>query len=166
MNSISDITSKLASKIFLNVNGPTNMNDLEAFTLQTIREILQEWLESSEETQPKLRTRCSECGSFANYVSKRVGFFQSRFGPLRYKRAYYVCPNCHQSTYPLDERLDPVESLARLRAKLAEGKSLPVAEIAKDWGLGSLKFPPSNHAFDFNLTSPVKSGLVTNYLHQ
>jgi hypothetical protein len=38
----------------------------------------------------------------------------------------------------LDERINPVESLAKLRAKIAAGKSLPVAEMADAWGLGSL----------------------------
>jgi hypothetical protein len=42
----------------------------------------------------------------------------------------------------MDERLNPVESLARLRTKIAAGKSLPVAELAQAWSLGKLKnFP-------------------------
>lgn len=143
MDNINHITTKLAGSDFLNCDKFSNLEDLEAFTTQKVRNILQEWLESSEDSLPKPQTRCRECGNFANYVSKRVGFIQSRFGLLRYKRAYYVCPHCHQSTCPLDERLDPIESLSRLRSKLADGKSLLVAEIAKDWGLGSLQVVPS-----------------------
>jgi len=57
---------------------------------------------------------------------------------VRYRRAHYVCPNCYHSTYPLDERLDPNASLARLRKRLADGVPLPVGEIARAWGLGTL----------------------------
>lgn len=49
-----------------------------------------------------------------------------------------MCPHCHHSTCPLDERLDPYTSLAKLRTQIAAGKSLPVDELAKSWGLGSL----------------------------
>jgi len=39
----------------------------------------------------------------------------------------------------LDERVDPYASLARLRTRIAAGMSLPVDELAKAWGLGSMK---------------------------
>lgn len=143
MNKIGDVTKNFADNITLNTKELSNFYDLEAITLQMARNILQNWLENSEGASPNPQTRCSGCGNFANYVSKRVGFMRSQFGLLRYRRAYYVCPHCHQSTCPMDERLDPVESLARLRAKVAAGKQLPVADIAKDWGLGSLNIVPS-----------------------
>lgn len=166
MDNNSEMTTKFSGIRNLTIKVPADIHELEDITMKFVRETLQDWLESSEETEPKSQSRCCECGNFANFVSKRVGFIRSQFGLLRYKRAYYVCPHCHQSTCPLDERLDPVESLARLRAKLAEGIQLPVAEIARDWGLGSLDITPSNHAKDLQWTVPVKRGLVTNYLHQ
>jgi hypothetical protein len=164
MNNISDYTINLADSKRLTTIKPVNIDDLEAITNQIARKNLQEWLESSEETELKFQTRCCECGNYANYVSKRVGFVRSRFGLLRFKRAYYVCPHCHQSTCPLDERLDPVESLARLRARLAEGIQLPVAEMAKDWGLGSLKKPPSNYSFDLPKSDPGSNDVCTSFM--
>jgi hypothetical protein len=119
-----------------------SLSELEALasqkTRQVIRLIIAQWLEACEELEPQPQTRCRECGLQANFVSRRVAFARTQFGLVRYHRAYYVCPHCHSSTCPLDERLNPLESLARLRAKIAAGKSLPVAEMANAWGLGSL----------------------------
>lgn len=163
MNSTGIFNKNSESDNLLNAE-PTNFNDLESITMQLGRQILQEWLESCEESHPKDQVRCCECGDFANYVSKRIGFIQTQFGLLRYKRTYYVCPNCHHSTCPLDERLDPVGSLARLRAKLSEGRQLPVAEIAKDWGLGSLRYSPSNHSFNLPDPTPENKSLKSGFL--
>lgn len=102
------------------------------------RDIITRWLEECENHEPDLQTLCRECGMKANYVSRKPAIACTQFGMVRYKRAYYVCPYCHHSTAPLDERLNPYQSLARLRAKIAAGKSLPVAEMANAWGLGSL----------------------------
>lgn len=157
MNNIDDITIKIAGNS--NLQEPANLDDLEALAQKIIRNILQEWIEGNEEILVKPQTHCRECGNFANFISKRVGFIQSQFGTLRYKRAYYVCPQCHQSTCPLDERLDPFGSLARLRAKLAAGKQLPVAEIAKDWGLGSLGYTSLDHSIDLAKTSLSNIGI-------
>ena len=163
MNNISNFTTNLEGDNFPK-SDLVNFCDLESITVQMGRNILRQWLESCEETHPKSQVRCCECGDFANYVSKRIGFVQTQFGLLRYRRAYYVCPNCHQSTCPLDERLDPVESLARLRAKLTEGKQLPVAEMAKDWGLGSLRSSPSNHSFDLPYPNPDNESMKVDFL--
>jgi hypothetical protein len=119
-----------------------SLNELEELmgrmTRRISREILGQWLDACEEVESQPRTKCRDCGKDANYVSKRVGVAHTQYGVIRYRRAYYVCPHCHQSTCPLDERLNPIESLARMRAKIATGKSLPVAEMASAWGLGSL----------------------------
>ena len=131
-------TNSLRELISQNSDNLTSLGDLEDLTAHTIRQILQQWLEESEEIVPQRKTRCRHCGKSANYFSKRVGNIRTQFGSIRFRRAYYICPHCHQSTCPLDERLNPVESLARLRAKVAAGQFLPVAELAKAWGLGSL----------------------------
>jgi hypothetical protein len=107
-------------------------------TRQVIRSMIAQWLAACEELEPQPQTMCRECGSLANFVSKRVTVARTQYGLVRYRRAYYVCPRCHAPTCPLDERINPVESLAKLRAKIAAGKSLPVAEMADAWGLGSL----------------------------
>lgn len=124
-----------------------SMGELEVLAAQKtrkyMRSIIAKWLETCEEIEPQPQTSCRQCGLLANYVSKKSAFIHTQFGLVRYKRAYYVCPHCHCATCPLDERLNPIESLARLRQKLASGKSLPVAKMAKVWGLGSLERNPN-----------------------
>jgi hypothetical protein len=166
MNNNDDITTKIAENSHVKIGEPVKFDDLEANATKIVRIILQEWIESSEEILAKPETRCRECGNFANYISKRIGFIQSQFGTLRYKRAYYVCPHCHQSTCPLDERLDPIGSLARLRAKLAAGKQLPVAEIARDWGLGSLLSTSLTSSSDFPKEAADRGGLGLNLRYE
>lgn len=122
-----------------NINSLTDLEELmDRVTRRISRKVLGEWLDACEKVEPQPTTKCRDCGKDANYVSKRVGFVHTQYGLIRYRRAYYVCPHCHQSTCPLDERLNPIESLARMRAKIAAGKSLPVAEMASAWDLGSL----------------------------
>jgi hypothetical protein len=161
---MNSITTNVADNITFNIKEPSNFIDLEAITLEMVRKILQHWLEISEGIAPNPQTRCSGCGKFANYVSKRVGFMRSQFGLLRYRRAYYVCPHCHQSTCPMDERLDPVESLARLRVKVADGNQLPVADIAKEWGLGSLNIVPSFLSTEIDQVNVGTGRIKTNQL--
>lgn len=127
---------------FLNELNFSSLQEMEDHAGQkshrVMRAIISQWLTMSEGTEISPQTICRECGSQANYVSRRAAFADTRFGLVRYERAYYVCPHCHASTCPLDERINPVESLARLRMKISAGISLPVAEMAHDWGLGSL----------------------------
>lgn len=172
MTNFRDVAAVLAEQIQQDIDNLSSLNDLETFTAHMSREILQKWLENNEEIVPEPKTRCRDCGNYANYISKRVGFIRTQFGLLRYKRAYYVCPYCHQSTCPLDERLNPIESLARLRAKIAAGKPLPVAELAQSWGLGSLKVFTSkhlltgiNHSPDEHQAKSEKTEILLNQSH-
>ena len=146
MTNFRDATPVLTELLQQDIRNLISLDDLETFTVQMSCQILQHWLENSEKKIPDPKTRCRDCGNYANYISKKVGFVRTQFGLLRYRRAYYVCPYCHQSTCPLDERLNPIESLARLRTKVAAGKPLPVAELAKAWGLGSLRIFTSTHS--------------------
>ncbi len=139
MANFRDTTASLVEQKFRDLDYPISLEDLETTTIQMIRQVFQHWLENCEELDPVPLTRCRECGNLANYVSKRAGFIRTKFGLIRYNRAYYICPHCHQSTCPLDERLNPSQSLARLRSKVAAGKVLPVAELAESWGLGKMK---------------------------
>ena len=102
------------------------------------RQVLGRLLEGCEEAVPEATTRCRWCGMEANYVSRRPGYVSTCFGAVRYRRAHYVCPSCYHCTYPLDERLNPTASLARLRDRLAAGVPLPVGEIAQSWRLGTV----------------------------
>jgi hypothetical protein len=46
------------------------------------------------------------CGGQADYQRQREGGVQAIVGEVRVKRAYYLCPDCHQGCYPLDEELE------------------------------------------------------------
>jgi hypothetical protein len=111
---------------------------LSQLTRQAGREALADWLASCEGDDPPGITKCRHCGSDAIFVSKKPRFLHTQFGTLRYERAYYVCRHCYGSTCPLDERLDPLASLARLRRLILEGQSISVDVLAKSWGLGSV----------------------------
>lgn len=103
---------------------------------RAIRGALRGWLAGMVGQDPAETTKCRSCGRDANYVGMRAGALGSDFGLVRYQRPYYVCPHCHRGTSPLDERLDPVRSLARLRTRVLAGQPLPVADMARAWGLG------------------------------
>ncbi|MFC2046553.1 ISKra4 family transposase [Chloroflexota bacterium] len=46
------------------------------------------------------------CGRQAEYQRRREGGVQTIVGEVRVKRSYYLCPDCHQGCYPLDEELE------------------------------------------------------------
>jgi hypothetical protein len=46
------------------------------------------------------------CGGQAQYQRRREGGVQTIVGEVRVKRAYYLCSDCHQGRYPLDEELE------------------------------------------------------------
>jgi hypothetical protein len=144
MDTKSNFGIRIEDKIQEDFFHPASLQDIESAAANTIRKDIRFWIENNQEYSPNLTTRCRECGQVANYVSKRVGHVRTQFGLVTYRRAAYSCSQCHCTTYPMDERLNPVQSLARLRTKIAAGKSLPVAELAQAWGLGKLNSFPTH----------------------
>jgi hypothetical protein len=67
------------------------------------------------------RRRCPRCGHWQKYKGEASRELVFDCGTLTVQRAYYVCPVCHQTTYPLDEQLGLGEGQeqGRLREKLA-----------------------------------------------
>jgi hypothetical protein len=65
--------------------------------------------------------RCPRCGRVQRYKGEASRELVLDCGTLTVQRAYYVCPGCGQTTYPLDERLGLAEGQeqGRLREKLA-----------------------------------------------
>jgi hypothetical protein len=124
-------------------SAPNRMRDFEAQIAQDLnrsgREWIKRWLEELTSSDPDPVTRCSSCGAIANLISKRPRLWNTRFGIVRYHRAYYVCPECHQKTCPLDEWLDPYASLRRMREGLVSGIDLPVDVMARAWKLGEAR---------------------------
>ena len=67
-------------------------------------EIVRQWLEAQDEKYPADERDCA-CGCQAGYVRRRKGVSLTLLGRVTYRRAYYVCEQCHQGHYPLDQRL-------------------------------------------------------------
>ena len=67
-------------------------------------ELMKQWLEAQDEQYPSA-TRPCRCGGRAEYVRRREGMSITLQGRVYYQRAYYVCPECGQGHYPLDEQL-------------------------------------------------------------
>ena len=67
------------------------------------------------------RRRCPRCGEWQKYKGESTRQIEVDGGRLTLQRAYYVCPACGQTSYPLDEQLGLVEGKeqGRLREKLA-----------------------------------------------
>jgi hypothetical protein len=67
------------------------------------------------------RRRCPQCGQWQKYKGDASRALVVEGGTLTIVRAYYVCPSCHTTSYPLDEQLGLGEEheQGRLREKLA-----------------------------------------------
>ena len=67
------------------------------------------------------RRRCPQCGQWQQYKGERTREVVFDCGTVTVVRAYYVCPACGRTSYPLDEQLGLVEGKeqGRLREKLA-----------------------------------------------
>lgn len=67
------------------------------------------------------RRRCPQCGKWQQYKGERTREVVFDCGTVTVVRAYYVCPECGRTSYPLDEQLGLVEGKeqGRLREKLA-----------------------------------------------
>jgi hypothetical protein len=90
-----------------------------------------QWLAAQDEKYPAAQDECA-CGSQANYVRRREGVSLTLVGRVKYRRAYYVCPACHEGHYLLDQRLgiepgqmsaEVVKVAARLGVEDAYGSS-------------------------------------------
>jgi hypothetical protein len=67
------------------------------------------------------RRRCPQCGQWQQYKGEASREIVVEGGTLTSARAYYVCPHCHTTNYPLDEQLGlgAEQEQGRLREKLA-----------------------------------------------
>jgi hypothetical protein len=63
------------------------------------------WLRREAADKPPKAIPCAHCQGTAHYQRQREGTLLTMFGKVKYRRAYYTCPICHQGHYPLDERL-------------------------------------------------------------
>ena len=52
------------------------------------------------------RRRCPRCGQWQKYKGEASRELVFDCGTLTVQRAYYVCPACRETSYPLDEKLE------------------------------------------------------------
>jgi hypothetical protein len=78
---------------------------LRRFLQQVGNIVLHLWLLWLTPRYNEATVACPYCGQTAHYQRCRWGKLLTLFGEVRCRRAYYVCPDCHQGHYPLDERL-------------------------------------------------------------
>jgi DNA-directed RNA polymerase subunit RPC12/RpoP len=111
---------------------------LEVLLQDVGREVLEQHLKECDLDHPEPTIRCSHCGAQAQFSTRKTSYVKTGLGTVRYRRAVYRCSACRAETSPLDERLDPEQSLARMRAQIRSERWLPVGKMAKSWGLGTL----------------------------
>lgn len=81
---------------------------------------LSEGLSAVDQKYPEREVGCA-CGKMAGYQFRRKAKTLTVFGWVEYRRAYYLCNQCHQGQYPLDQRfgLQPGQVSAGLAPLLA-----------------------------------------------
>lgn len=103
-------TSQVVEGLFeiLAQETPGSLSEMEQSVREGIlelgRQTLERWACSLEESYPAERLMC-DCGQEAEYRCKRETTLRTMFGQVKVRRAYYLCPDCHRGSYPLDRQL-------------------------------------------------------------
>ena len=100
---------QLTAELFLGKGEPRSLSEMErnirAMLLKAGQFLLSSWLELHQSSTPTETVACPHCESQADYQFRRAGTLLSLVGPVEYKRADYLCANCQQGHYPLDQKL-------------------------------------------------------------
>jgi len=87
---------------------PASISEMEQRVQGTLQHVgglwMRKWLEQIDGAYPAPEVSCP-CGEKAEYVRRREGVIITLFNRVRFRRAYYLCPHCHQGQYPLDQHL-------------------------------------------------------------
>lgn len=108
MKDTTQIGEMLRERVIAELKEPESLSEMEQ-TLRRLlmwigRIVLELWLNWLAKRYPEDVIPC-RCGGEAKYQYQRTGTLRTMFGQVRFRRACYSCPNCHQGTYPLDEQL-------------------------------------------------------------
>ena len=100
---------QLTSELFIRRGQPGSLSEMERnirrMLLKVGQFLLSSWLALQEASTPTEASECPHCGAQAHYRCKREGTLLTILGQVEYKRAYYLCPDCQQGHYPLDQQL-------------------------------------------------------------
>lgn len=88
--------------------GDQGIMGLEMNLRKALKEIgaqaLSQYLSRTTPEEERANIAC-QCGGKARFHSWREAVVLSVFGRVRYKRRYYVCPECHRGQMPRDEQM-------------------------------------------------------------
>ncbi len=89
------VTSELLNK----VGQPTSLSEMERGIRQMLLKLGQflmgAWLAKQERPYPEETRPCPHCGEEATYQFWREAILLTVVGQVTYRRAYYLCPQCH-----------------------------------------------------------------------
>lgn len=108
MNNITQITEMVVELVKTQLGEEVTLTAIEQTTRTVLQEVGRQTVEMTLKTvnppYPEPTIACS-CGAEAAYIRQRPACLHTIFGKLQAKRAYYLCPTCHQGSYPLDAQL-------------------------------------------------------------
>lgn len=109
MNHITKIAEMLSEQLQHELSTEYTLSDVEKVTRRLLLEVGRQAvafrLQAEEKRQREADVGCPDCGQKMPYVRRRATRLRTLYGSMRIKRAYYLCKQCHQGHYPLDERL-------------------------------------------------------------
>ncbi len=109
MENITIIAQMLSEEIQQELTTGYTLTAIEQTTRRLVQEIGRQAIamvvNSEEQPYPEREVSCSGCGQAIPYVRWRSAQLRTLFGDMEVKRAYYLCPGCHQGCCPLDRRL-------------------------------------------------------------
>lgn len=137
MNNHSEIEHQLREWIVNQSETPQSLSKME----QTVRVLMHKlgnlvlflWLMWLSPRYVGSSESCPHCAGEATYQRHRAGILRTMFGQIKYKRAYYLCGDCHQGYYPLDNKfgLRPNAMSAEMeRLAALVGVQLPFAQAS------------------------------------
>lgn len=129
---------RLTSELLDKVRQPTSLSEMERgirrMLLKLGQFLMGAWLARQESPYPEQTRPCPHCGGEATYQFRREATLLTLVGQVSYRRAYYLCEQCHKGHYPLDEQLGlrPGEMSAEMESLVAmTGVQLPFEQSSQ-----------------------------------
>ena len=129
---------QLTSELLVKNSGVKSLSEMERGIRQMLLKLGQflmgAWLALQGSPYPEERRACPHCGGEATYQFKREATLLTIMGQVTYRRAYYLCAQCHKGHYPLDDKLGlrPGEMSAEMESLTAmTGVQLPFGQSSQ-----------------------------------
>jgi len=129
---------QVTSELLVKTGQPKSLSEMERGIRQAMmklgRFLMGSWLALQESQYPEKSRRCPHCGEEATYQYKRKATLLTIVGQVSYRRAYYLCAQCHRGHYPLDDQLGlrPGELSAEMESLTAmTGVQLPFEQSSQ-----------------------------------